>query len=538
MQIFGRSSLNCSGFLFLVIALTTSAIAQPPMGGSGDEKLVAKFDTNQDGFLDSSERAEARKFWEEKQEDRPRRRPRSRGQRTSGKPGRKITPDQVDNYPQADLFDQSVLRTIFLEFENDDWEKELELFKPTDVEVPATMTVDGKEYLNVGVSFRGASSFFMIPAGLKRSLNLSMDLDNDQQNLNGYKSLNLLNINGDSSMMSSYLYSLISSQRIPTPKVNFVKVVINGESWGLYVNSQQFNKVFIDEHFSTTKGYRWKVPGSPRGDGGLRYVGDEIEPYRERFEIKSSDQDESWEALINFCRVLNETPADELEEALEPILDVQGCLWFLAVDLALSNSDGYWTRASDYHIYCDPKGKFHILPHDMNEAFKFARRRGGTRGGPRGGGAAGPPKEGPPKNRPRKNGPPKGGPPGGGAPGGFGAGGGPELDPLHGIDNQRMPLRSVLLINPSFQTQYLENLRAIALMLKWENLGPNVAKARALIEDEVKLDTRKVTSLEAFQAATDPAKPQGGSTSLRSFADQRSDFLLNHPRIQDLPNSR
>ena len=61
------------------------------------------------------------------------------------------------------------------------------------------------------------------------------------------------------------------------------------------------------------------------------------------------------------------------------MLDIEGVLWFLAVDLALSNSDGYWTRASDYNIYQDPKGKFHILPHDMNEAFRSGGRRGGAR---------------------------------------------------------------------------------------------------------------------------------------------------------------
>ena len=35
--------------------------------------------------------------------------------------------------------------------------------------------------------------------------------------------------------------------------------------------------------------------------------------------------------------------------------------------MALVNSDGYWTRASDYSIYQDEKGRFHVIPHDMNE---------------------------------------------------------------------------------------------------------------------------------------------------------------------------
>jgi spore coat protein CotH len=130
----------------------------------------------------------------------------------------------------AKFYDTKVLRTIFLTFEQDDWEQELADFKPTDVEIPAEMIVDGKTYPNVGVSFRGASSFFMIPEGSKRSLNISMDYLDEKQNLYGYKSLNLLNGNGDPTMMSSVLYSTIASKRMATAKANFVTMVEIGAS--------------------------------------------------------------------------------------------------------------------------------------------------------------------------------------------------------------------------------------------------------------------------------------------------------------------
>ena len=170
-----------------------------------------------------------------------------------------------------------------------------------------------------------------------------------------------------------------------------MNVVINGESWGVYCNVEQFNGDFVKANFGTKQGARWKVHGSPRGDGGLRYLGEEIEPYRERFEIKSKDDEQSWRDLIALCKLLNETPADELEDKLKGVLDIDGALWFLAADVALINSDGYWTRASDYNIYKDPSGVFHILPHDMNESFRPTRggRGPGGPGGP-GGGPGGP----------------------------------------------------------------------------------------------------------------------------------------------------
>lgn len=68
------------------------------------------------------------------------------------------------------LYHSNVVRTLFLDFEESDGEKQLEDFHNTDVEVPARMTLDGKEYQGVGIHFRGASSYFMNGPGSKRYL--------------------------------------------------------------------------------------------------------------------------------------------------------------------------------------------------------------------------------------------------------------------------------------------------------------------------------------------------------------------------------
>src|SRR5690606_9474647 len=115
--------------------------------------------------------------------------------------------------------------------------------------------------------------------------------------------------------LHTVLYFDIARNYLPVPKANFVRVVINGESWGLYVSAQQFNKEFIKENFDTTKGVRWKVQGSPGGRGGLEYLGDDPEPYKQIYSIKSNDNEKSWKALIRLCKTLNETPVDQLEQA-------------------------------------------------------------------------------------------------------------------------------------------------------------------------------------------------------------------------------
>ena len=534
--------------LAAVLGLPLCGWAAEPPGGPGapDIELVSEFDANGDGWLNRKERDAARPklLALQKERDAKRRRggPSGRGpgrpggprkggpggrpgrQWPAGTPGPEVARDGAAVHQGGDLYAPDALRTFFLDFEASDWEEELAVFKPTDVEIPATLFVDGKSYPRVGVSFRGASSFFMVPAGSKRSLNLSMDFIEGKQRLYGHKSLNLLNCMGDASMMSSLLYSHIARQKIPAPKVNFVKVVINGRSWGVYANAQQFNRAFLLENFGTRKGTRWKAHGSPRGDAGLRYLGKELAPYRARFEIKSKDKEKAWRDLIELCRLLDETDATDVPKVLGRVLDLDGVLWFLAVDVALVNSDGYWTRASDYNLYQDPDGVFHVLPHDMNEAF---RDRGAGPGG------FGPPPSGPPPSGAAPSGPPEGDArgPGRGGPRHRGPPANAELDPLVGLDSERFPLRTKLLANAELRTRYLQYVRLIATTyLDWAYLGPRVAAARKLIGAEVAADTRKLTTTEAFQKAT---ADRGGD--LRTFCERRASYLLGLDVIEKLP---
>ena len=65
-------------------------------------------------------------------------------------------------------------------------------------------------------------------------MNLYLDHKHSDQRLLGYKTLNLLNSNSDPTFMREVIYSHVARNYIPAFKGNFVKVVINGESWGVY----------------------------------------------------------------------------------------------------------------------------------------------------------------------------------------------------------------------------------------------------------------------------------------------------------------
>jgi hypothetical protein len=162
---------------------------------------------------------------------------------------------------------------------------------------------------------------------------------------------------------------------------------------------------------------------------------------------------------------------------------VDGVLRFLALEVALVNGDGYWARASDYSIYQDETGRFHMIPHDINEAL-MAEGGGGGRGG-------------------------------------FGGGGGVRLDPLTGLNDSSKPLRSRLLAVPALREKYLGYVREIAgNWLNWENVESLLAGYRELIGPDVERDTRKLYSTEAFHTDYD-----GGEGSLRGFIEARGAYL-------------
>jgi hypothetical protein len=450
-------------------------------GGPGQQeiKVVAQFDKDGDKRLDGAERRAAR--------DAMNGRPggRSRRARAATVSGARLAPADVKAYPgSAPVYDTSTIRTIFLQFENADWEQELADFYNTDVDVPAAMMVDGKTFKDVGVHFRGNSSYRMVPAGYKHSLNLTLDFVHGKQDFGGYNSFNLLNANNDATFVRTLLYGDIARKYIPTAKVNYVRVAINGESWGIYVSSQQVDKRFLREFYDTAKGYRWRVPGSPRGRGGLEYLGDNPAAYERLYEIKGDESPQAWADLIRLCKVLNETPSERLEAALAPLLDVDGALKFLALEMAMANTDGYWTRASDYNLYEDPKGQFHIIPHDFNEGLG-----GDTHGF-----------------------------------GGFSPRAGPELDPLTGLSDTTKPLRTKLLAIPSLRARYLGYVREIAdKWLDWKWMGPVAARYQALIAADIKTDTRKLYTLEEFEHGL-----TGPGENLKAFVDRRRAYLLSY----------
>ena len=485
-------------------------------------ELIPKFDKDGDGILDKAERSAAREFVLKQREsgggERGSRggRPTGPGGDRGGRPGRpdggrgSRPEEEPRDFSKAEhlspgneeaskkkLYHEGTLRTLFITFKDDEWMEEMEAFYRTDVAVPADLIVDGKLYKDIGLKYRGNSSYRSVSPDLKRSMNLYLDHKHGDQKLLGYKTLNLLNSNSDPTFMREVIYSHVARDYIPAFKGNFIKVVINGESWGIYSHIQQFNKDFLEDNFGTRGGVRWKIGAGGGGRGNLGYPGDRKEDYG-GYQLRTDGADDAWKKLAEFTKFLDETPPEKLAAALNERLDIDSALWSLALECVFQD-EGYFTRGSDYNLYLDPNERFHLLQHDGNEVMSIP-------GGP-------------------------------GMPSGMR---GPEMEPFYNADNPERPLMFKLFQVPELKARYRHHLKTITEeWITWDKIGPLVDEYAALIRDEVKKDVRKHSSLEAFEKGLLKTSSDGRRTKLglKPFTAGRREFLLTHPEV-NLPAPR
>ncbi|QBG49115.1 hypothetical protein EGM51_17560 [Verrucomicrobia bacterium S94] len=85
----------------------------------------------------------------------------------------------------------------------------------------------------------------------------------------------------------------------------------------------------------------------------LNDMGEELDVYREIFELKSGEDLRAWVSLILLCHTLDGVESDQVEAKSGSLLDIGGALRFLALENVLVNNDGYWARA----LYLIPAGR-------------------------------------------------------------------------------------------------------------------------------------------------------------------------------------
>ena len=153
-----------------------------------------------------------------------------------------------------DLYNLDQVHEIRLEFDRDNWSGVMDSLRLYgDDLLNGGVKIDGKKYTDIGVRYRGSRSFRI---GNKRNaLHIKLNHINAEQNHQGYQTLKLSNALRDPSMVREVLGYEIAGKYMIAPRASYAKIYINNKYYGLFVNVEAIDDVFLSKKFQTNKNF-------------------------------------------------------------------------------------------------------------------------------------------------------------------------------------------------------------------------------------------------------------------------------------------
>ena len=401
--------------------------------------------------------------------------------------------------PAQDFYDEGVIRTFELRFAQANWATLLAQNYAARTFIPADLTLDGIAYPNVGVRYRGNSSYTAIGTSPKKPFEISLDEYVPGQEHQGYQTFNLNNGFRDPTFVREVVSFWMFRQFMPAPKANFCRLAINGESWGPYTSVQQVNKDLQKEWFRDASGNRYRAEraaGAGANDSALTWLGTNPAVYARGYELKSDPNATSWLDVMGLCDALNNPTALDLPKQLAAVLDVDEALRYLAGNVVVPAVDSYIGNvAHNYYLIHDPHhGLFSVVPWDLNASF------GGNNW----------------LTVQQKV----------------------TLDPFYQSTNVGRPLVRRMLADARWRQRYAAHVRTLLdTVYDWQVLGPRVAKLQALVQADLTADNKRLYSMQQFaDNVTRDVQILVGSAlqwipGLQSMTTGRATFLRAHPQI-------
>jgi spore coat protein CotH len=219
--------------------------------------------------------------------------------------------------------------------------------------VRGTVTIGDTVLANTAIRMKGMGSFQ--PLEGKPSFAVKFDEFAPDQEYMGLQKIMLNNSSQDGTYLAELMgLSLFRDAGLPTARITHAYVQLNGRDMGLYVIAEAMNKDFLRQHFKSPKGnlyeaYLHDIDGNMDQDNG------------------EDTQQTDRKALLEATKIAD--AADRLKQ-LRKLLDVDGFISHLVLEMFTSHTDGYAINRNNYRIYHDPvTDKFVFITHGLDWAF-------------------------------------------------------------------------------------------------------------------------------------------------------------------------
>lgn len=240
-------------------------------------------------------------------------------------------------------------------------------------EVKATVEFDGQTLEEVGLRYKGNSTFMASRNTPKKSFKLDFNQFVKKQKLLGLTKLNLNNNALDASQIREAVsYEIFRQAGVPAPRTAFARVylTVTGEQekkyLGMYTVIEQVDEKFLQNHFASKDGLLLK----PERIGELPYYGDDWSKYAKPYDAKNDGTPAATKRFMALARLINNATDEEFREQIRSFINVNAFARFLALNGLMVNMDSILAMGQNYYIYHDAtEDQFHWIPWDLNMSF-------------------------------------------------------------------------------------------------------------------------------------------------------------------------
>ncbi|HEY7445035.1 MAG TPA: CotH kinase family protein [Vicinamibacterales bacterium] len=271
---------------------------------------------------------------------------------------------------EIDLFDDTFVHTIQLTINPRDWD-ELKANFQLNLYYPAHVTWNGVTVQNVGIRSRGAASRSATKPGVRIDFN-RYDLT---KRFLGLKSVVLRNNTQDPSNLHERLaMKVFAWMGFPASRQAHAKLFVNGTYAGLYTVVEAVDKTFLQRHFGQDNGYLYGYDYPLDGSSYFfDYKGPDPALYTPLFHPETHELDPNPAPLVDFIRVVNETPDAQFLHVVSQYLDLARFMRYVAIENFLGETDGIvgtYVGMNNFYLYqFEGATLFTFIPWDKSEAF-------------------------------------------------------------------------------------------------------------------------------------------------------------------------
>lgn len=286
------------------------------------------------------------------------------------------TPQVLYNTPGS-FYDLDSIRTLQIQFYDPNYDSILQSNweLSTGLNLPASILLSNGEYYDsVGVRYKGNSTFSIAQTLNNPKLPFNIDVNEyvPGQKLMDYKGIKLANSLLDPTFCKEITGLNIYRNYLPSPEANLIKVNVQGDYLGLYVNTESVDKQFLKKHFNENDGVFFKCDpvqqfgqAGATGNADLGWRGVDTTLYYNDYDLKS---DHGWTEMRDLIYTINFTP-----ELMDSVLNVDRVLWAFAANTVVTNLDTYnGMYQHNYYLYQTQDGLFQMIPWDLSESFEGA----------------------------------------------------------------------------------------------------------------------------------------------------------------------